>query len=101
VTELHPDADMAGQLGRTFIGAYVGAADIGEALATASGVSAGDYGGWFDAWAGAAERASAAGGQLLAEGREDLAARAYMRASEYWRQSNFFLRQDLDDGRLQ
>ena len=101
MTALHPDADMAGQLGRTFIGAYVGAADIGEALATANGVAAGDYDGWFDAWAGAAERASEAGGRLLAEGRDDLAARAYMRASEYWRQSNFFLRQDLDDKRLQ
>jgi alpha-beta hydrolase superfamily lysophospholipase len=101
VTALHPDADMAGQLDRTIIGAYVGAADVGEAIATATGVAAGDYDGWFDAWAAAAERASEAGGRLLAEGREDLSARAYMRASEYWRQSNFFLRQDLDDKRLQ
>ena len=65
MTALHPDADMAGQLGRTFIGAYVGAADIGEALATANGVAAGDYDGWFDAWAGAA-RAGLGGGRSTA-----------------------------------
>jgi dienelactone hydrolase len=92
---------MEAQLERTINGAYVGAADIGEALATATGVAAADYDGWFDAWAGAAARASEAGGRLLADGRTDLAARAYMRAAEYWRQSYFFLRQDLDDERVQ
>ena len=39
---LHPDADMAAQLERTLIGAYVGAADLGEAFAVASRVEAGD-----------------------------------------------------------
>ncbi|HMC70246.1 MAG TPA: hypothetical protein VKJ07_13915, partial [Mycobacteriales bacterium] len=34
---------MAARLERTIIGAHVGAADIGEALATAAGVAAGDY----------------------------------------------------------
>ena len=43
---LHPDADMAAQLERTLIGAYVGAADLGEALAVASRVEAGDYDAW-------------------------------------------------------
>jgi hypothetical protein len=33
---LHDDADLAAQLQRTLIGAYVGAADLGEALATAA-----------------------------------------------------------------
>ena len=47
---LHPDADMAAQLERTLIGAYVGAADLGEALAVASRVEAGDYDAWHRDW---------------------------------------------------
>jgi pimeloyl-ACP methyl ester carboxylesterase len=100
VTGLHPDADMAAQLERTLIGAYVGAADLGEAMAIAGRVAPGDYDGWFDEWSGAAERAADAGDGLRAAGRGELAGRAYLRASEYWRQSYFFLRQDLDDERL-
>ena len=33
---LHEDPDMDAQLSRTLIGAYVGAADLGEAIATAT-----------------------------------------------------------------
>lgn len=39
----HEDADMAAQLQRTPIGAYADAADMGEAMAVAGLVPAGDY----------------------------------------------------------
>jgi hypothetical protein len=93
---LHKDADMAGQLERTLVGAYVGSADLGEALAIAEPVAGGDYAGWYAAWSKAAEQTSA----NAAEAPDDIAARAYLRAAEYWRQSYYFLRDDLADDRV-
>src|SRR5947209_1671837 len=93
---LPEDADMAGQLERTLVGAYVGSADLGEALAIAGAVTAGDYAGWFTAWSKAAEHASA----KAAEAPDEIAGRAYLRAAEYWRQSYYFLRDDLADDRV-
>lgn len=43
MASLHADQDMAAQLERTLIGAYADAADLGEALAVAGRVAAGDY----------------------------------------------------------
>ena len=97
---LHPDADMAAQLERTLIGAYVGAADLGEALAVASRVEAGDYDAWHCEWRHAGEAAANQADKALKAGRTALAARGYLRAAEYWRQSYFFLRQHLDDERV-
>jgi hypothetical protein len=39
---------MANQLERTLIGSYADAADLGEALAVADRVAAGDYDHWYD-----------------------------------------------------
>lgn len=65
------DPEMDAQLSRTLIAIAAQAADIGEALATASRTT------------------------------EVTARKAYLRASEYWRQSFFFIRHDIDDERLQ
>jgi len=97
---LHDDSDMAGQLERTLIGAYVGAADLGETLATARRVPEGAYDAWFDEWSQTARRARTAGLDAAGRGDDALAARAFSRAAEYWRQSYFFLRADLDDERV-
>ncbi|HZC39890.1 MAG TPA: alpha/beta fold hydrolase [Streptosporangiaceae bacterium] len=97
---LHDDPDMAAQLERTLIGAYADAADLGEALATAGRVSPGDYGQWHSAWSHTARVASAAGDDAAARGHHTFAARGYLRAAEYWRQSYFFLRHDLADDRV-
>jgi pimeloyl-ACP methyl ester carboxylesterase len=98
---LHEDADMDAQLARTLIGAYLGAADLGEALATAQRVSPGDYDQWFVEWDETASRAHTAAERAAARGRSSLAASGYLRASEYRRQSYFFLRHDLSDERVQ
>jgi hypothetical protein len=96
---LHDDADMAAQLQRTVIVAYVGAADLGEALATAARVAPGEFGQWYEAWGHAGRVALAAADDAAARHRAE-AARGYLRAAEYWRQAYFFLRHDLSDERV-
>jgi hypothetical protein len=91
---------MAAQLERTLVGAYSGAADLGEAMATAGRVEAGDYDQWHAAWAHTARVAEAAAQDAAARGQHTFAARGHLRAAEYWRQSYFFLRHDLSDDRL-
>ncbi len=96
---LYDDADYDAQLQRTFAASYCGAADLGEVLVAASAAKAGDAAGWYTAWSAAAGRAEA-----LAEaaGRHrESAAGAWLRAMEYWRQAFFYVREDLDDPRLQ
>ncbi len=91
---------MDAQLARTLIGAYVGGADLGEAIATAQRVQAGDYDGWHEEWDRAAATALRAAEHASQHGLPILAGRAYLRASEYSRQSYFFLRHDLSDERV-
>jgi dipeptidyl aminopeptidase/acylaminoacyl peptidase len=91
---------MANQLERTLIGSYADAADLGEALAVADRVAAGDYDHWYDEWARAGTAAQAAGNDAAVRGLRTLAARGYLRAAEYHRQSYFFLRHDLADRRV-
>ncbi len=97
---LHDDADMDAQLARTLIGSYVGSADLGEAIETAKRVPAGDYASWFSEWDRTAEAAEQAADLAAHRGLALLAGRGYLRASEYSRQSYFFLRHDLSDERV-
>lgn len=98
---LHEDADMDAQLSRTLIGAYLGAADLGEAIATAQRVEPGDYAGWYVEWDRTAGDASGAAERAAKDGLSALARSGYLRAAEYRRQSYFFLRHDLSDTRVQ
>lgn len=94
------DAEMDAQLQRTAAAAYSGSADLGEALAAARRAAPGDAGSWFDEWAALAERTAQSAQSSAHLGHGVTAARAYLRATEYWRQAIFFLRGDLDDQRL-
>jgi hypothetical protein len=98
---LFDDADMDAQLGRTLIAVSAGAADLGEAMTTAARVTEGDYDSWFAEWSATAEVAQALAADALHGGHPVTARKAYLRASEYWRQSYFFIRRDLRDERLQ
>lgn len=92
------DAFYDGQFARTLYKAYAGAADLGEAFATARriGPKAADAGRWHDGWRAMAESVAAS-----AESRDRVGARdSYLRASEYYRQAYFFLRGELDDPRV-
>ena len=98
---LHEDPDMDAQLSRTLIGAYVGACDLGEAIATAERVPVDDYDLWFDEWSRTASSAEEAAEKAAGRGLSARAGEAYLRGAEYRRQSYFFLRHDLDDERVQ
>ena len=95
------DADFDGQLQRTMSAAYVGSADLGEALATAQRIKPGDPVSWFDCWSDLAGRVEATAQEQATRGHRANAANNWLRASEYWRQSFFFIRHDIDDPRLQ
>jgi dienelactone hydrolase len=95
------DPEMDAQLSRTLIAIAAEAADIGEALATASRTTAGDYDSWFTEWSTTAQAARALADDALNRGHLVTARKAYLRASEYWRQSFFLIRHDIDDERLQ
>jgi hypothetical protein len=97
---LHEDPDMDAQLARTLIGAYVEAADLGEALATAERVPPGDYDLWYEEWSRTASVAQDMAEKATGRGLHALAGRSFLRASEYNRQSYFFLRHDLEDERV-
>ena len=98
---LHDDADMDAQLSRTLIGAYVGAADLGESVACAQRVAAGDYDAWHAEWDQVSTVAAAAAARAADHGLGTIAGHGYLRAAEYRRQAYFFLRHDLADARLQ
>ncbi|MBL8893759.1 MAG: hypothetical protein JNJ53_04110 [Rhizobiales bacterium] len=95
------DTDFDDQLQRTMSAAYVGSADLGEALATAQRIKPGDPVSWFDCWSDLAGRVEATAQEQATRGHRANAANNWLRASEYWRQSFFFIRRDIEDARLQ
>ena len=90
-----------GQFTRTLAAALDGCADLGEAFAAARSVKSCTGENWHTAWAGAGERASAMATEASEAGDIVTARYAHLRASEYHRQSYYFLRSDPDDARLQ
>ena len=95
------DVDMDAQLSRTLIAVAAEACDLGEALATARRVTEGDYDSWYAEWSATAHTAREAADRSAEAGHTVTARKAYLRASEYWRQAFFFLRHDIVDDRLQ
>lgn len=95
------DPDLDAQAQRTAAATGAGAADLGEVVAVTRRVSGASYDSWFDEWSAQAAVVQARAEGAAAAGRSVSAARGFLRATEYWRQSFFFLRHDLDDERLQ
>ncbi|MFG2720550.1 alpha/beta hydrolase family protein [Streptomyces sp. NPDC048416] len=71
--------------------AYQGA-DLGEILATARDITDGDEPSWHRSWKATAEHVAAIGEQALAAGHRVSAREALLRASNYYRTAEFFLR---------
>ena len=90
-----------GQFQRTLLASYAGMADLGEAFATARQVGKPDPDRWYNAWFGRAESVRETAEAAVAAGHRESARGAYLRAAEYYRQSYFFLRRDLNDPSLQ
>jgi hypothetical protein len=95
------EADYDGQFVRSLDAVYAGSADLGEVFATARRVGPPEAGRWYAAWKATADRAAAIAERALADGQRVTARGAYLRASEYARQSFYFIRGELDDPRLQ
>ena len=89
------DPEFDGQFARTLGKTAVGMADVGECLAAASRMTAGDYGSWRDSWHATAERIERIADEAAKAGRRRSAGEAYLRAAEYHRASYFFERVDL------
>src|ERR1700686_212970 len=94
------DIEMDEQLQRTATAVCSGSSDLGEVMATAGRVTSGDYDRWYSEWASLAEKTTRRAGKSLQGGHPFSAARAFLRATEYWRQAIFFIRHDLEDPRL-
>jgi pimeloyl-ACP methyl ester carboxylesterase len=69
-----------------------GGADLGEVLATAKNIRSGSERGWHHEWKMTAARVEAIGEQALAAGHRVSGREAMLRASNYYRTAEFFLR---------
>lgn len=98
---LFRDPSYDGQLSRTLAAATVGAADLGEALATARRIGRPSRATWHDAWSATAEVARRTGTTALEAGDRASARQAFLRASEYFRQAYYFVRTDIHGPLLQ
>lgn len=74
--------------------ATYGGADIGEMVATAAKIPEGDESAWCNQWTALAERVEAAAKASAAAGRSVSAREGYLRASNYYRLAEFYLRED-------
>jgi hypothetical protein len=74
--------------------ALYGGADLGEVLVTAAAITGGDEASWHGAWKATAERLRLTGEQALAAGHRVSAREALLRASNYYRAAEFFLREN-------
>lgn len=78
-----------------------GGADIGEVMATAARITAGDPESWYSEWRALADRIVAIADDCAAKGHAASASSAYLRASNYYRTAEFFLRDDpVNDPRV-
>ncbi|WP_197373836.1 alpha/beta hydrolase family protein [Mycolicibacterium baixiangningiae] len=71
-----------------------GGADIGEVITTAERITPMDWESWYREWRGLADRIAAIADECAAGGHAVSAAGAYLRASNYYRTAEFFLRDD-------
>jgi hypothetical protein len=94
------DAAFDGQLQRSVGKADAGMANVGECLAIAEQITAGDRDNWHRAWSDFAGALVARGDEAREAGHSVSARNVYLRAAEYFRQAFFFYRGDLDADKL-
>jgi hypothetical protein len=93
------DQDFDSQLLRAISYTAYGGADIGECFETASRIKVGDRDSWYEAWTKTADRMKTDAEESLRGGHTSSARRAYMRASNYYRAAEFYVRDDPQDPR--
>ncbi len=94
------DPTFSSQLLRTIGETNYKGADIGECLSTAYRIKEGDFESWHTEWLKTAKRIHSYADESLASGHIISARDAYLRASNYYRASEFLLI-DPDDPRIQ
>jgi alpha-beta hydrolase superfamily lysophospholipase len=77
-----------------------GGAQFGEAVMTASRIKSGDYDGWHDQWKATADAAAAEAQAALRARRRVSARDGLLRASNYYRNAEFFLHANPADPRM-
>src|SRR5580698_1252512 len=85
---------------RAFGASSYGASEFGEVMATVSRITSGDIDSWYDEWNGTAGRVFAEAEAQLAAGHRISARDSYLRATTYFRASEFFLHGDPGDPRI-
>jgi pimeloyl-ACP methyl ester carboxylesterase len=85
---------------RSFASCNYGAADFGEVMATANRIVSGDDESWYTEWNAIAERIFAEAEAQHAAGHLVSARDSYLKASNYFRTSEFFLHGNHDDPRI-
>lgn len=85
---------------RTLGKTYVQCADIGECFITLNKIKNNDFNSWYKAWHDLAETVTAMGDDSEQSGHYYSAGKAFLRATEYHRNSEFFLRAHLEDPRI-
>jgi alpha-beta hydrolase superfamily lysophospholipase len=77
-----------------------GGAQFGEAMMTASRIRSGDYDGWHDQWKATADAVAAEAQASLRASRRVSARDGFLRASNYYRNAEFFLHANPADPRM-
>src|SRR6476646_1615754 len=77
-----------------------GGADVGEVVTTSARITAGDYDSWHDEWLATADRVAVEGEAMLGAGHRISARDNLLRASNYYRNAEFFLHGNPDDPRI-
>jgi hypothetical protein len=73
---------------------------VGEVLAVAARIEPGDYDGWHDSWRAMADRVAGEADDQLRRGHKVSARDGYLRASNYYRSSEFYLHGAPRDPRI-
>jgi dipeptidyl aminopeptidase/acylaminoacyl peptidase len=88
------DQTFSFELLRTASYGLYGGSEIGEVLATAKQIREGDFESWHVAWQRTAARIEALAAQIRDQGHPISAGQAFLRASNYYRTTEFFLAPD-------
>lgn len=93
------DGDFDGQLLRAISYTAYEGADIGECFETAGRIKESDRDSWYEAWTKTADRMKSDAEESVKGGHKDSARRSYMRASNYYRAAEYYVRDDPRDPR--
>jgi pimeloyl-ACP methyl ester carboxylesterase len=85
---------------RAFGASSYGASEFGEVMATVDRITSGDDNSWYDEWNATAERVFTEAEAQRAAGHRVSARDGYLRASTYFRNSEFFLHGNPEDPRI-